>query len=54
MVKDLSEVISNKDYYDEFKKADIILIEELQFFKDVSFVIKAAEEYNKKLLQNVF
>jgi len=50
MVENLNEVLSNKDYFDEFKKADIILIEELQFFEDISFVIKAAEEYNKKVI----
>ena len=50
MVENLNEVLSNEVYYDEFKSADVILIEELQFFEDVSFVIKAAEEHNKKII----
>ena len=48
MVEDLNEVLSNKNYFLEFKNADIILIEELQFFDNIEFIVKAADEYKKK------
>ena len=50
MVSNLNEIISEKSYFNEFKNADIILIEELQFFEDISFIVKAADEYNKKVV----
>ena len=50
MVKDLNEILSNNEYYTEFKAADIILIEELQFFDDIQFIVKAADKYGKKVI----
>lgn len=40
-----------KDYYSQYKKADIIFIEELQFFTDAyDFVINAADKHNKIII----
>ena len=48
MVSKLNDI--HKNYSQEFKKADIILIEELQFFNDIKFIINAAEKYSKKVV----
>jgi len=50
MVEDLNEVLSNENYFIQFKNSDIILIEELQFFDNIEFIVKAADKYNKKVL----
>jgi len=48
MVDNLNTILEK--YYNEFIEADIILIEELQFFDDISFIIKAVDKYYKKII----
>lgn len=50
MVTSLDEILSDEKYYQEFKNADIILIEELQFFDNIDFITGAADIYNKKIV----
>ena len=50
MVEKLDEILKNEEYKKSFIEADIILIEELQFFDDITFIINAADIYNKKIV----
>ena len=48
MVEKLNDI--HRNFSKEFKEADIILVEELQFFDDIDFIINAAEKYGKKVV----
>ena len=50
MVDELNEILSNYEYFCEFKNSDIIIIEELQFFNDIKFIIEASDFHNKKVI----
>ena len=50
MVNCLDEIMENKEYKKSFIDSDIILIEELQFFNDIQFIINASDIYNKKIV----